>query len=341
MKRALLFGVALIVVAAVAFAVMGALGYNGSAAPSSAWTETGTGTILIQGAWGDAPGEFGLREEHEFWGPRAFAVDPQGYVYVADSINRRLQLFDDSGQFVAAFPYPKSGDIEDLAVRPDGVVFVIDSGHAVGFLNPDDTEIKWADRGDLQRTKTFRIRPTELGNIYIEEQGADDVEHLVRKYNAADDLCYLATLNFRDLCLRPYSDMAYGIAADAGTARSRQITVAAYNFGTMKWEATPLQVDAVGSETLSEGQARLIGVDGQFRPCLLVMGDPEQGVAPRVLHYSRDGALRGTTWLDILSDTDVDLGGDIHQVVVDPGGKLYVATAKAEEGFQIWKLPAR
>jgi len=59
------------------------------------------GNFLLQ--WGGyrATGGVAVGEEGFFWGPRDIAVDAAGNVYVTDTGNKRVQVFDPDGQFLA------------------------------------------------------------------------------------------------------------------------------------------------------------------------------------------------------------------------------------------------
>jgi predicted membrane-bound mannosyltransferase/DNA-binding beta-propeller fold protein YncE len=67
-----------------------------------------------------------------FWGPRGIAVDSQGRVFVADTGNKRIAVFDEDGNFLTEFG---SGGLDPgqfdepvgVAVSEDGTVFVTDT----------------------------------------------------------------------------------------------------------------------------------------------------------------------------------------------------------------------
>lgn len=101
--------------------------YNGDAAilpPAASWGTAGSG-----------PGEF--RE------PRGLAVDAKGSLYVVDSKNSRIQVFDGTGKFVREFG-SKGAAPENfnepcgIAVEPSGDVWVADTWNArVVHYGPD------------------------------------------------------------------------------------------------------------------------------------------------------------------------------------------------------------
>ncbi|MFA6094073.1 MAG: hypothetical protein WC986_14130 [Elusimicrobiota bacterium] len=65
--------------------------------------------IIIQGQWGNKPGEFGLGEYLGEWmsdytAPREFTIDGADNIYVMDTANSRVQKFDSSGKFIEQYP---------------------------------------------------------------------------------------------------------------------------------------------------------------------------------------------------------------------------------------------
>ena len=72
------------------------------------------------------------REEGEFNFPSHITVDPKGNIYVVDTMNGRVQIFDQSGRFMRSFG--KLGDGPGMFARPKGIaldseghVYVVDS----------------------------------------------------------------------------------------------------------------------------------------------------------------------------------------------------------------------
>src|SRR5262249_7126382 len=54
------------------------------------------------GKLGDAKGRTDT-DQGIFWGPRSIAINPQGEVYVTDTGNKRVQVFDLQGNFLRMF----------------------------------------------------------------------------------------------------------------------------------------------------------------------------------------------------------------------------------------------
>jgi DNA-binding beta-propeller fold protein YncE len=67
-----------------------------------------------------------------FWGPRGIAVDSQGRVFVADTGNKRIVVFDSDGKYLTEFGTPglDPGQFDEpvgVAVANDGTVYVTDT----------------------------------------------------------------------------------------------------------------------------------------------------------------------------------------------------------------------
>lgn len=130
----------------------------------------------------------------QFQGPRGIKVGPDGFVYVADAGNHRIQKFTADGQFVASFGTlstldgerqgPPRGFLEpwDVAVAPDGSLYVADTwNHRIQHLDPNGNLIHYWGLfgqygiGDLAGRGAFYgprgIVVGKNGNIYVADTG--------------------------------------------------------------------------------------------------------------------------------------------------------------------------
>jgi len=78
-------------------------------------------------------GHFGQGETGDaFWGPRDIVIDNQGHLYVADTGNKRIAIFDLNGNFIANFGEPGLGQGQfdeptGLALDAQGNLYVADT----------------------------------------------------------------------------------------------------------------------------------------------------------------------------------------------------------------------
>jgi DNA-binding beta-propeller fold protein YncE len=88
----------------------------------------------FKGMWGyfaDTQGD-SQASPGAFWGPRSIAIDREGFVYVTDTGNKRVQKFTPEGKFIAAFGSSGSGPGQfnepvGIAVDPQGNFYVADT----------------------------------------------------------------------------------------------------------------------------------------------------------------------------------------------------------------------
>lgn len=132
------------------------------------------GTVLNRwGTFGEytSPGNVG---QSAFYGPRGVAVGPAGQVYVADTGNKRIQVFDTEGQFL--FVWGGGGSLSGYLEEPVGIA-----------IGPND-EIYVADTWN-RRIQVFSFSGTYIREWSIEGWDASDSEE---KYHlAAEEKPYL------------------------------------------------------------------------------------------------------------------------------------------------------
>jgi uncharacterized protein (TIGR03663 family) len=97
---------------------------NTSARDYSGGSATVVAPTRIVGEFGSAPGQFAE--------PRGLAADARGNLYVADTKNNRIQVFDGNGQYVRSFGSAGSADGQlkepgGVAIDSDGSVIVADT----------------------------------------------------------------------------------------------------------------------------------------------------------------------------------------------------------------------
>lgn len=127
-------------------------------------------------AWGQR-GEYGLAAqvtpEDAFWGPRAVVVDSEARVYVADTGNKRIRVYDQNGRYLRDIGSGGSGSGQldepvGLAISPDGVLYVADTWNrrVSAFLLDGTPANIFINSQDGTTSNSFRVRAwfDDLGN---------------------------------------------------------------------------------------------------------------------------------------------------------------------------------
>ncbi len=145
-----------------------------------------SGDLVPAGVWGEAGADVG-----ELDGAQGVAVDRYGRVYVADTGNCRVQVFDSSGTCLGQFG--AAGDAEghfleptDVAVAPtgDNDIYVLDTGRHVvlkfePFEEARDTRPPRSEVTGLQGEWTSR--PVTLQFSAVDDPGGSGVDRIEYK----------------------------------------------------------------------------------------------------------------------------------------------------------------
>ncbi len=87
-----------------------------------------------------------------FWGPRGVVVRDDGRVYLTDTRNKRIVVFNNEGQFLQEFGTEGDGQLDEpvgIALGPDGRVYVADTWNArvAVFSTEGQFQTSWPVQG--------------------------------------------------------------------------------------------------------------------------------------------------------------------------------------------------
>ncbi|MCC6905498.1 MAG: hypothetical protein IT326_06605, partial [Anaerolineae bacterium] len=149
------------------------------------------GTVYVADTWNhrvvsfSADGEFitqwGVEGPNQFdnpfafWGPRGITVADDGTVYVTDTGNKRIQVFDSEGAFLRQIGSggPVEGQLDEpagIAIGPDGRIYVADTwNQRIQVFSSDGLFInQWViDAWFAQGTERPYLDVDQQGNVYV------------------------------------------------------------------------------------------------------------------------------------------------------------------------------
>lgn len=140
--------------------------------------------------------------EGQFGSPAGLAVDSTGRVYVADTLNERVQYFSSTGSFLGKwgsygaaegkFHYPES-----IAIAPDGeAVYVTDTlNERVQYFSADGSFLgAWGEEGTGPSEFKYpnAVAVARTGEVFVSDMSKDKVEYFDRRGRLKGVLEYTA-----------------------------------------------------------------------------------------------------------------------------------------------------
>jgi len=103
--------------------------------------------VILSLPWGNGPNEIGYAkdgpedQEGLRWGPSAIALDRNGNIYILESVNRRVKVFDQTGKLLKNFPIKRTPS--DIYVDIHGNIWGLDGADPKIYkYTPDGTHIE-------------------------------------------------------------------------------------------------------------------------------------------------------------------------------------------------------
>ncbi len=235
----------------------------------------------------------------QFTNPRAITISPQGQVYVADSGNHRIEIFDQAGNFLKTWtidagngPGQVGDEMWGIAVSNDGKVYISDTwNHRVEIFDEDGNYLSafgaFADaQGNADAFPGSFWGPRDIvidadGNLYV----ADTGNKRVQKFSP--DGQFLGAWGGGGVVPGRFEEPV-GLALDAD---GNIYVTDTWNQRVQKFDPAfnPLtQWPVVGWDTQNVVNKPYIAVDSQNR---VYITDPENY---RVIVYSSNGDLLST-----------------------------------------------
>jgi len=234
----------------------------------------------------------------QFVNPRALTISPQGQLYVADSGNHRVQIFDQDGNFLKAWDGEEGsapGQLTEpwgIAVGDNGKVYVSDTwNHRVQMFNEDGAYLgefgTFADtQGDVEAAPRSFWGPRDIvidpeGNLYVSDTGNKRIQKFT------PDGQFMGAFGGGGITPGRFEEPV-GLALDA----DGNIYVAdAWNQRVQKFDKYfnfVAEWPVVGWDSQNITNKPFIAVDSQNR---VFISDPENY---RIIVYDSEGNLLGT-----------------------------------------------
>jgi hypothetical protein len=272
------------------------------------------------------PGMWTLANDR-FDGPVDVAVDGDGYVYVADMYNGRVQVFDSDGNYSSTlgdFGYPAGVDIAPngnllVADSYDSVVYILDMGSYVGVLGQSGVP----GSGNNQFDGPMDAVVDSSGNIYVADANNNRVQVFDSSYN------YLRTIGTTGSCGDAFDHLC-GPRSLAVDSSGRLFIADQWNNRVEVFDSSGAYLTTIGGDWGSK--------DGQMRSPSGVAVDSYGNVfvADSDNHRIQKFAVGVPDWTQVNINGFGDRWNSIVSALEPFGGQLYAATVHYL-GTQLWR----
>jgi len=290
-------------------------------------------TAGAAGVWGNDNTHFGA-----FWeGPNNVAVDASGNVYVADTGNHRIQIYNGSGSYVVTLGSYGSGnyqfDMPDgVAIDSSGNIYVADSGnHRVQIYNSSRVYQATlgvtgvSDSDNAHFNYPYGVAVDSNGNIYV----ADGENHRVQIFNSSR--AYVRTLGTTSQWGDDFTH--FSVPRDVTVDAQGRVYVAdAYNNRVQVFDSDGAYLTTIGGDWGSN--------TGQFRNVMAVDVDTQGNVyvADRTNHRIQKFAPGVPYWEQVNINGFGDRGNTCVTTLAVFKDVLYAGNVNDQDrGAEIWR----
>jgi hypothetical protein len=286
----------------------------------------------IAGVWGGDNLHFG-----DLWdGPNNLAVDSSGKVYVADTGNHRIQIYNSSGSYLATLGSYGSGNYQfdrpcGVAVDSNSNIYVADTNnHRVQIYNSSRvyvatvgvTGVSGSDNSHFDGP--YGVAVDSNGNIYV----ADAWNRRVQVFNSSR--AYVRTLGITDEWGEDFAHFSEprDVAVDV---QGRVYVADAWNNRVQVFDSSGVYLTTIGGAWGSSS--------GQFRNAMAVDVDAQGNVYVADENNARiqkfAPGVPGWFQVNVNGFGDADNWGVLALEAFD--GQLYTGTGANSSGADLWR----
>jgi PKD repeat protein/uncharacterized protein YjiK len=292
-------------------------------------------TAGIAGVDGDDNDHFG-----NWWnGPDSLAVDSNGNVYVADTGNNRIQIYDSGGHYVATWGTYGSGDdqfndLDGVAVDSNGNIYVADSGnHRVQVYDGDRqyvatlgvTGVSGTD--DSHFNRPYGVAVDNSGNVYVADGENNRVQKCVVVGSGGTCVPFVGTVGEWDDGFDHF-----GVPRDVAVDDQGRVYVAdIYNQRVQVFDSDGSYLTTIGGQWGSSS--------GQMRQAAAVDVDSAGNVY--IADHRNHRIQKFSPGVPGWGQVNINGFGDRVNYAVSGlmsfGSQLYAGTYNPETGAQLWR----
>ncbi len=204
----------------IAIILIGVLTRNEVLAIEENLEERGISEVVVDAKWGSAPGECGYdtgsgRPPDMGCSPISFTVDEEGYIYILDVCNRRINRYDSNGVYVDLISVKYMG--LDFTVSNKKVIYLVDAQERIWAYDKKTGELLWKRRFMKEWVELRKEMRSKTGSGWLSDPylSTDEIGRILFYFGSS--LFYI-TCEFPDSGCK--LDIVYGRLGSSGIQQS-------------------------------------------------------------------------------------------------------------------------